>query len=234
VLRISNLTLARGTRRLLEGANLTVHARHKVGLVGANGGGKSSLFAAIRRELLPDAGSIDLPASWTIAHVAQETPPVEQGAIEYVLDGDPELREIEAGLASADTDGAALADLHHRYEVIGGYGARARAAILLAGLGFDESRHRESGGELLGRVAHALESRPGAAVALRSPAARRADEPPRPRRGAVARGLARQVSRHAAPHHARPRLSSTASWTPSCTSTTAGSSRTPATTRSSR
>jgi len=165
VLRISNLTLARGTRRLLEGANLTVHARHKVGLVGANGGGKSSLFAAIRRELLPDAGSIDLPASWTIAHVAQETPPVEQGAIEYVLDGDPELREIEAGLASADTDGAALADLHHRYEVIGGYGARARAAILLAGLGFDESRHRESVASFSGgwrmrlNLAQALQSR---------------------------------------------------------------------------
>ena len=165
MLRISNLTLARGTRRLLDGANLTVHARHKVGLVGANGGGKSSLFAAIRHELLPDAGSIDLPASWTIAHVAQETPPVDRSAIDYVLDGDPELREIEAGLASADTEGAALADLHHRYEVIGGYGARARAATLLAGLGFDESRHRESVASFSGgwrmrlNLAQALQSR---------------------------------------------------------------------------
>jgi ATP-binding cassette, subfamily F, member 3 len=165
VLRISNLSLSRGTRRLLEGASLTVHARHKVGLVGANGCGKSSLFAAIRHELLPDAGSIELPASWTIAHVAQETPPVEQAAIDYVLDGDPELREIEAGLASADTEGAALADLHHRYEVIGGYGARARAATLLAGLGFDESRHRESVASFSGgwrmrlNLAQALQSR---------------------------------------------------------------------------
>ena len=73
-----------------------MHAGHKLGLVGANGCGKSSLFAAIRRELLPDAGSIDLPASWTIAHVAQETAPSDRSAIDFVLDGDRELREIEA------------------------------------------------------------------------------------------------------------------------------------------
>ena len=165
MLRISNLTLSRGVRRLLEGTSLTVHAGHKVGLVGANGGGKSSLFAAIRHELLPDAGSIDLPASWTIAHVAQETPPVDRSAIEFVLDGDAELREIEAGLASADADGAALAELHHRYEIVGGYGARARAATLLAGLGFEEARHADpvasfSGGwRMRLNLAQALQSR---------------------------------------------------------------------------
>ncbi|MET0442912.1 MAG: ATP-binding cassette domain-containing protein [Casimicrobiaceae bacterium] len=165
MLRISNLTLSRGVRRLLEGTSLTVHAGHKVGLVGANGGGKSSLFAAIRHELLPDAGSIDLPASWTIAHVAQETPPVDRSAIEFVLDGDVELREIEAGLASADADGAALAELHHRYEIVGGYGARARAATLLAGLGFEEARHADpvasfSGGwRMRLNLAQALQSR---------------------------------------------------------------------------
>jgi ATP-binding cassette, subfamily F, member 3 len=165
VIRITDLVLARGARRLLDGANLTVHAGHKVGLVGANGGGKSSLFAAIRHELLPDAGSIELPASWTIAHVAQETPPVERSAIDYVLDGDPELREIEAGLASHETDDAALAELHHRYEIIGGYGARARAATLLAGLGFAEARHGDpvasfSGGwRMRLNLAQALQSR---------------------------------------------------------------------------
>ncbi len=95
MLRITNLTLARGTKRLLEGANLTVHPGHKVGLVGANGCGKSSLFAAVRQELLPDAGSIALPPSWTIAHVAQEALAVATPAIEFVLDGDHELREIE-------------------------------------------------------------------------------------------------------------------------------------------
>ena len=78
MLRATRLTLARGARRLLEEASLTVHDGHKVGLVGPNGSGKSSLFAAIRGELLPDAGSIDLPAAWTIAHVAQETPAVDR------------------------------------------------------------------------------------------------------------------------------------------------------------
>ncbi len=102
VLRISSLTLSRGTKRLLEGAELTVHARHKVGLVGANGCGKSSLFAAIRGELSPDAGAIELPPRWTLAHVAQETPAVAAAAIDYVMDGDRELREVEDALAEAD------------------------------------------------------------------------------------------------------------------------------------
>jgi ATP-binding cassette subfamily F protein 3 len=144
VLRISRLTLARGTRCLLEGADLTVHDRHKVGVVGANGSGKSSLFAAIRGHLIPDAGAIDVPAAWTLAHVAQETPAVPTAAIEHVLDGDRELREIEHALAdSSACEGGHLAELHHRFEAIGGYGARARAATLLAGLGIDEARQSQ-------------------------------------------------------------------------------------------
>ena len=148
MLRISNLTLSRGARRLLEGTSLTVHAGHKVGLVGANGSGKSSLFAAIRHELLPDVGSIDLPAAWTIAHVAQETPPADARALDFVLDGDRELRAIEQALAAAEADsahdGAAIADLHHRFEAVGGYSARARAATLLGGLGFAAARHEDT------------------------------------------------------------------------------------------
>jgi len=153
MLRIVDLTLARGTKRLLEGASLALHDGHKAGLIGANGSGKTSLFAAIRHELLPDAGAIDLPPSWTIAHVAQETPAVATPAIEYVLDGDRELRAVEGALAAAGADhkaahaddatthGAALAELHHRFEAIGGYSSRARAATLLAGLGFVEAKH---------------------------------------------------------------------------------------------
>jgi len=147
MIRITNLRLSRGVKTLLEGANLTVHAGHKLGIVGANGTGKSSLFAALRHELLPDAGTLDLPPSWVIAHVAQETPPVATTALDYVLDGDRELREVEAALAAAEADpahdGTLLADLHHRYEAIDGYSARARAATLLAGLGFAEARHGE-------------------------------------------------------------------------------------------
>jgi ATP-binding cassette subfamily F protein 3 len=151
MLRLTNLTLARGAKRLLEGATLTVHDGHKVGLIGPNGCGKSSLFALIRGELLPDAGNVELPAAWTIAHVAQETPSVAAAAIDFVLDGDRELREIERGIAAAeaahDADphagGGALAELHHRFEAIGGYAARARAATLLSGLGFAEARQAD-------------------------------------------------------------------------------------------
>ncbi len=145
MLRISQLTLSRGTRRLLDGAELTVHDRHKVGVVGANGSGKSSLFAAIRGELIPDAGAIDLPPAWTLAHVAQETPATPVAAIEYVLDGDRELRTLERALGDSNAhDGAHLAELHHRFEAINGYGARARAATLLAGLGFTEALQSQS------------------------------------------------------------------------------------------
>ena len=161
MLRIANLTLARGAKRLFEGASLTVHAGHKAGLVGANGCGKSSLFAAIRGELVPDAGAILLPPKWTIAHVAQETPAAETPAIEYVIDGDRQLRDVERALADAgvrhatapvehDVQGAALAELHHTFEAIGGYRARARAATLLAGLGFPETRHRDPVAEFSG------------------------------------------------------------------------------------
>ena len=140
MLRISNLVLARGTKPLFDNASLTVHDRHKVGLVGSNGSGKSSLFAAIRNELVPDAGAIDLPPRWVLAHVAQETPAASAAGIDYVLDGDAELRAIENALAIGSADGAELAELHHRFDAIGGYGARARAATLLAGLGFSETQ----------------------------------------------------------------------------------------------
>jgi len=142
VLRISQLTLARGARRLLDRADLTLHDGHKVGVVGANGSGKSSLFAAIRGELIADAGEIDVPGAWTVAHVAQETPALPVPAIEYVQDGDVELRAIERALAR-EQQGEHVAELHHRFEAIGGYGARARAATLLAGLGIQEARQSQ-------------------------------------------------------------------------------------------
>ena len=148
MLRATNLVLARGAKRLLDGANLTVHAGHKVGLIGPNGCGKSSLFALILGELHQDAGSLDLPPDWTIAHVAQETAAAPIPAIEFVLDGDHELREVERALAATELaagadperEGAALASLHHRFEEIGGYVARPRAATLLSGLGFPAER----------------------------------------------------------------------------------------------
>ena len=144
IYRISSLRAARSGCSTAR--SLTVHDRHKVGLVGANGCGKSSLFARSAASCTPDAGAIDLPPSWTIAHVAQETPAVATPAIEYVLDGDRELRDIERALAAAERDHDGCGERSRSCTIasrtIGGYGARARAATLLAGLGFTEAQPR--------------------------------------------------------------------------------------------
>ena len=109
-----------------------------MGLTGANGSGKSSLFALLRGELHQDQGDVEIPPAWVIAHVAQETPGLDQPAIEYVLDGDRELRQIEHQLQQAEAahQGARIGELHARLGEIDGYAARARAAALLDGLGF--------------------------------------------------------------------------------------------------
>jgi ATP-binding cassette subfamily F protein 3 len=141
VILLRNLTLARAGRPLIEGASLGLHAGWKVGVTGANGCGKSSLFALLAGELHQEAGDLELPPNWTIAHVGQETPALPQAALEFVLDGDAELRRIEAALREAEArhDGEAIAHLHMDYGHIDGYGARARAAALLAGLGFRDA-----------------------------------------------------------------------------------------------
>src|SRR5512135_3933343 len=96
------MTLARGSRRLIEDASLQIHAGWRVGVVGANGSGKSSLFALLRGELHAEAGDCEVPRDWRIASVAQETPPLPQPALEFVLDGDGELRATERAIALAD------------------------------------------------------------------------------------------------------------------------------------
>jgi ATP-binding cassette, subfamily F, member 3 len=135
---LRRFTLARGTKRLLENVDLTLHAGAHVGVIGANGTGKSSLFGCFLGTLHPDAGDLELPPSWVMAHVAQETPAVPRPAIDYVMDGDAELRDVEARIAAAEhaDDGHALADAHAAFDAIDGYAARARAASLLDGLGF--------------------------------------------------------------------------------------------------
>ncbi len=142
MLKLDHVTLRRGARVLLEDASMHVHPGQKVGLVGPNGSGKSSLFALVRGELHADAGDVQMPPRWVLAHVAQETPAVERAALEYAIDGDAGLRELEAAIAEAESRGAAgerIAELHARFEEIGGYTARARAQAMLAGLGFDEA-----------------------------------------------------------------------------------------------
>ncbi len=138
MLKFTDLSLRRGPRLLFEQASFTIHPGHKVGLTGSNGCGKSSLFALLRGELHSDGGDFSLPPKWVIAHVAQETPAVAVSAIDYVLDGDAELRQVEADLAAAveADDGHRQGELHAQLESIDGYTARSRAARLLHGLGF--------------------------------------------------------------------------------------------------
>ncbi len=145
MLEFRQMALRRGTRLLLEDTSLQVHHGHKVGLTGANGTGKSSLFALILGELETDAGECSLPDDWVIAHVAQQSPSDERASIEYVLDGDAELRRLERDIEREGRSpcGETLAMLHGEFETIGGYTARSRAAQLMHGLGFvpgDEER----------------------------------------------------------------------------------------------
>jgi len=142
MLKFTNLSLRRGTKLLFEEASFTVHPGQKVGITGANGTGKSSLFSLVRNELHADAGDFRLPQKWVIAHVAQETPAVDRHAIEYVMDGDAELRAVQAQLAVAEQadDGHKVAELHAQLEAIGGYNVRSRAARLMRGLGFQSNQ----------------------------------------------------------------------------------------------
>ncbi|HMM74726.1 MAG TPA: ATP-binding cassette domain-containing protein [Gammaproteobacteria bacterium] len=137
MLSFRDVSLRRGGQVLFSGVDFTVHAGQKLGLTGANGSGKSSLFALIRGELSPDTGAVELPAGITLAHVAQDTPADPRPALAYVLDGDSELRALEAAIAREEArDGTALGELHLRMASIDGYAAPARAARLLVGLGF--------------------------------------------------------------------------------------------------
>jgi ATP-binding cassette subfamily F protein 3 len=147
VIRFNQFTLARGVKPLFDAASFTLNPGEKAGLVGANGSGKSTLFSVLRGELHPDAGDVFLPPSWRIAHVAQDTPAVDKTALEYTLDGDAALREIEARIAQAeaeaDNDGEALAHAHAAFADADGYTAPARAEALLLGLGFTLAQTRE-------------------------------------------------------------------------------------------
>jgi len=145
MLNFSDVSVRRGKRELFSGATFSLFRGEKVGITGENGSGKSSLMALVRGELQPEAGSFEMPAQLELAHVSQELLATEQSAIEFVLDGDAGLRQIEQQLAEAERadDGERLGELHAAYAAIGGYDARSRAGRLLHGLGFsnaDETR----------------------------------------------------------------------------------------------
>lgn len=138
----SDIQLLRGGKPLLEQASATIHPGDKVGLVGKNGCGKSTLFALLKDELSIDAGSFSQPSHWELAWVAQETPALERQALEYVIDGDREYRSLEDQLRKAEEadNGTLVAELHGKIETIGGYTIKSRAAELLDGLGFSQEQ----------------------------------------------------------------------------------------------
>jgi ATP-binding cassette subfamily F protein 3 len=142
MLQFTNLSLRRGVQLLLENTSFTIHPGQKVGITGANGCGKSSLFSLIIGHLQADNGDFFFPSSWVIAHVAQETPATERLAIDYVMDGDVQLRSIQHQIEQAEmqNQGEVLGKLHAAVEEMDGYSAPSRAAQLLSGLGFSQSR----------------------------------------------------------------------------------------------
>ena len=146
MIRFNQFSLSRGVKPLFEATSFVLNPGEKAGLVGANGAGKSTLFAVLRGELHADAGDVSLPPTWRIAHVAQDTPAAEKSALEYTLDGDADLREVEARIAAAERahDGEALAHEHAAFADADGYTAPARAEALLLGLGFTLAQTRES------------------------------------------------------------------------------------------
>ena len=146
MLSLANISLRRGRKVLISNASLQVHAGQRMGLIGANGSGKSSLFAMLLGELEPDDGELWLQSNDEIAHVAQESPHGSGSAIDYVMDGDTELREVQAALAAceASNDAAGLHVLYERIEAIDGFSAEARAARLLHGLGFADGELQQS------------------------------------------------------------------------------------------
>ena len=138
MITLRNITLRRGTKVVLQGANLTLQPGEKVGLIGRNGAGKSSLFSLITNRLHADTGDVEIPPRWRVGEVAQEMPETEEAATEFVLQGDVPLMAAQAELAAAEAsgDGNAMAHAHLSLDEAGAFDARARAQALLLGLGF--------------------------------------------------------------------------------------------------
>ncbi len=137
MIKLQSISLQRGVQPLLKRANLTIYPQQKLGLIGANGSGKTSLFKLLLGELHEDSGSCDIPKHWSLAHMAQEIFESQVQAVDYVIDGDAELRQLEREIESAS--GETLAKLYERMDQVDGYTSVARAQKLLAGLGFKDS-----------------------------------------------------------------------------------------------
>ena len=152
MIKLDNVRLQIGSEPLLNQASMTVHAGQRVGLVGSNGVGKSSLFKLLMRQYSVDEGELQCPAQWRIAHMAQEVSRVERTALDYVLDGDQPLRPAPQQIQQAEQAGCgdALAQAYAQLEAADGYTAAARAQQLLSGLGFSGSQHQQPVGDFSG------------------------------------------------------------------------------------
>jgi ATP-binding cassette subfamily F protein 3 len=152
MLQAINLGVRRGTKLLFENTSFQIHPGQKVGLTGANGTGKSSFFSLILNQLHADSGDCVYPDHWVIAHVAQELSDSPQQAIDFVLDGDAELRQVQQAIEAAENsnDGILLATLHSQLDNIDGYTANSRASQLLAGLGFSSDDEKRTLNEFSG------------------------------------------------------------------------------------
>ena len=152
MLALTNIALRRGRKVLIENASFQVHAGQRMGIIGANGCGKSSLFAMLLGELEPDDGELALDSRDEIAHVAQESPHGSGSAVDYVMDGDRELRETQAAIekGEADENKPDLHLLYERMEAIDGFTADSRASRLLHGLGFADDEYEKAVKEFSG------------------------------------------------------------------------------------
>ena len=142
MIRFTRITLRRGAKVLLEDADVALNPGDKIGLIGANGTGKSSVFAMLRGELHADQGEVDYPQRWRVAHVAQETPALDRPAIEYAIDGDTTLRSLETELAAAEAadDGERIGEIYGELGDADAWTVRPRAEQLLHGLGFSHDQ----------------------------------------------------------------------------------------------
>jgi ATP-binding cassette, subfamily F, member 3 len=138
MLVLNQISLRRGVKLVLNQASVTLQPGEKIGLVGRNGAGKSSLFSLLTKRLQSDAGEVSMPPRWRMGEVAQDMPETDESATEFVLQGDSRLQEAQAQLTQAEVndDGHAMADAHQAISEAGGFDARPRAQAMLQGLGF--------------------------------------------------------------------------------------------------
>lgn len=140
MIKLQGLSLQRGVKTLIDNANVEIYANQKAAIIGPNGCGKSSLFSLLLNQISADAGECSITKQWRVVAVSQYIDNTQRSTLDYVIDGDAQLRQVEKALevAEQENNGALIASLHEQLEHAGAYSVKARAATILAGLGFAE------------------------------------------------------------------------------------------------